>query len=954
MEEMVIWEQYTVTLNRDPRKGFGIAISGGRDRPSGVDRDVSIVVSDVVPGGPAEGRLQTRDKIAMVNGLSMDNVSSSFAIQTLKTCGKVANITVKRPRKVHLPVSKPSQPKSLPLSGSVSRSPEDGNEDSEEEYGYRSRESIPPGRHAGRSGQHRAEADHNRGYDGDSSSERSSGRYREEEGAPRRQPPRTRRRSHDASHRRRSPDSGSERQAFTNGYGRGPRGNAGSGLTLMSGFKRLPTQDGPMKPIRSVLVKRKENEEFGLKLGSQIFIKHIAETGLAAKDASLQEGDLILKINGVPSENLSLAETRELIERSEGQLTLILLRDNSQFLVNLPEVRDSESESSHLDDISDLGSDISPPPPTGRVPMSPEMPASPKRNSSSSRRGSSGDLAPVQELSVTPVFDADGDPGNDTDAHHAAPSTIYDGYSPDSKLVHFIKARNIGLRLAGGNDVGLFVSGVQEGSPAESQGIEEGDQILQVNEKVFQNLTREEAVQFLVDLRAGEEVTLHVQRKQDIYRKMIKSNVGDSFYIRTHFDFEKDTPSGLSFTRGEVFHVVDTMYRGKLGSWLALRMGKDLQEMDKGIIPNQSRAEQIASLESVLKATSASASGPRAEFWKLRGLRGAKKILRKSREDLSALTKQGRYPPYERVVLKEATFKRPVVILGPIADIAMQKLSTEMPDQFEIAESVTREGGSAKVIKLDSVWRIAKKEKHALLDITPEAVERLNYVQYFPIVIFCEPESRQGVKAMRQWLAPESKKSSRRLYAQAGKMRKHWSHLFTATISLADGSNTWYQSLKDVIRIQQGRPVWTTEEPVEVSSEEALDLLNPAPGTSPGYLTCDSRANSDYEETDAEGEPYGDNDLEEVYDEPALSRSSEPTDRSPELDLNARVAAALAYPIDQRDRGDQQPEGQWHQEYGTSREFEHEALRKKFTQARAYDSESDQDYGYDWGPATDL
>lgn len=74
-----------------------------------------------------------------------------------------------------------------------------------------------------------------------------------------------------------------------------------------------------------------------------------------------------------------------------------------------------------------------------------------------------------------------------------------------------------------------------------------------------------------------------------VYRKMVKSNVGDSFYIRTHFDFEKDTPSGLSFTRGEVFHVVDTMYRGKLGSWLAMRMGKDLQELDKGIVPNKSR-----------------------------------------------------------------------------------------------------------------------------------------------------------------------------------------------------------------------------------------------------------------------------------------------------------------------------------------------------------------------------
>lgn len=33
-----------------------------------------------------------KDHIVMVNGLSMENVSSSFAIQTLKTCGKIANI----------------------------------------------------------------------------------------------------------------------------------------------------------------------------------------------------------------------------------------------------------------------------------------------------------------------------------------------------------------------------------------------------------------------------------------------------------------------------------------------------------------------------------------------------------------------------------------------------------------------------------------------------------------------------------------------------------------------------------------------------------------------------------------------------------------------------------------------------------------------------------------------
>lgn len=53
-------------------------------------------------------------------------------------------------------------------------------------------------------------------------------------------------------------------------------------------------------------------------------------------------------------------------------------------------------------------------------------------------------------------------------------------YSPDTRVVRFPKGASIGLRLAGGNDVGIFVSGVQAGSPADGQGIQEGDEILQV------------------------------------------------------------------------------------------------------------------------------------------------------------------------------------------------------------------------------------------------------------------------------------------------------------------------------------------------------------------------------------------------------------------------------------------------------------------------------------------
>lgn len=101
-------------------------------------------------------------------------------------------------------------------------------------------------------------------------------------------------------------------------------------------------------------------------------------------------------------------------------------------------------------------------------------------------------------------------------------------------------------------------------------------------------------------------------------------------------------------------------------------------------------------------------------------------------------------------------------------------------------------------------------------------MERLNYVQYYPVVVFCEPDSRQGIKAMRQWLAPGSKKSSRRLYAQAVKMKKNYSYLFTAAISLGGSTNTWYQSLKEIIRAQQARPIWTAEEQVPGESFSLL------------------------------------------------------------------------------------------------------------------------------------
>lgn len=74
-----------------------------------------------------------------------------------------------------------------------------------------------------------------------------------------------------------------------------------------------------------------------------------------------------------------------------------------------------------------------------------------------------------------------------------------------------------------------------------------------------------------------------------VYNDILVSGRGDSFFIRTHFEYEKESPQCLAFSRGDIFKVVDTLYDGKLGNWLAIRVSKDKQLLEKGIIPNKSR-----------------------------------------------------------------------------------------------------------------------------------------------------------------------------------------------------------------------------------------------------------------------------------------------------------------------------------------------------------------------------
>uniref|UniRef100_A0A8C3SC80 Zona occludens protein 1 n=1 Tax=Chelydra serpentina TaxID=8475 RepID=A0A8C3SC80_CHESE len=869
MEETAIWEQHTVTLHRAPGFGFGIAISGGRDNPHFQSGETSIVISDVLKGGPAEGLLQENDRVAMVNGVSMDNVEHAFAVQQLRKSGKNAKITIRRMKKVQIPVARP-EPEP------VSENEEDSYE--EEMHDPRSARSGP-----GVSRRH----------------EKSWVRDR----------------------------SGSRERSLS------PRSD-----------RRSVASSQPAKPTKVTLVKSRKNEEYGLRLASHIFVKEISQDSLAARDGNIQEGDVVLKINGTVTENMSLTDAKTLIERSKGKLKMVVQRDERATLLNVPDLSDSvhSANASERDDISEIQSlasdhsNRSHDRPRRSRSRSPDQRSEPSDHSRHSpQQPSNGSLRSREDERIskpgavsTPVKNADDIPVSKTMEEAVVernekqtpplpePKPVYaqagqpdvdlpvspsDGPLPNSthedgvlrpsmKLVKFKKGDSVGLRLAGGNDVGIFVAGVLEDSPAAKEGLEEGDQILRVNNVDFTNIIREEAVLFLLDLPKGEEVTILAQKKKDVYRRIVESDVGDSFYIRTHFEYEKESPYGLSFNKGEVFRVVDTLYNGKLGSWLAIRIGKNHKEVERGIIPNKNRAEQLASVQYTLPKT---AGGDRADFWRFRGLRSSKRNLRKSREDLSAQPVQTKFPAYERVVLREAGFLRPVTIFGPIADVAREKLAREEPDIYQVAKSEPRDAGtdqrSSGIIRLHTIKQIIDKDKHALLDVTPNAVDRLNYAQWYPIVVFLNPDSKQGVKTMRMRLCPESRKSARKLYERAHKLRKNNHHLFTTTINLNSMNDGWYGALKEAIQQQQNQLVWVSEGKADGATSDDLDLHDDrlsylsAPGSEYSMYSTDSRHTSDYDDTDTEGGAYTDQELDETLNdevgtppESAITRSSEP------------------------------------------------------------------------------
>ena len=62
------------------------------------------------------------------------------------------------------------------------------------------------------------------------------------------------------------------------------------------------------------------------------------------------------------------------------------------------------------------------------------------------------------------------------------------------------------------------------------------------------------------------------------------------------------------------------------------------------------------------------------------------------------------------------------------------------------------EGSKSGIVRLSAIRDIMDRGRHALLDVTPNAVDKLNYAQFYPIVILARADSKQTIKDCRSGL----------------------------------------------------------------------------------------------------------------------------------------------------------------------------------------------------------
>jgi C-terminal processing protease CtpA/Prc len=259
------------------------------------------------------------------------------------------------------------------------------------------------------------------------------------------------------------------------------------------------------------------------------------------------------------------------------------------------------------------------------------------------------------------------------------------------------KSGELGVRLVGGNAVGIFIHSVEPESAASEVGLRCGDQILEYNGTDLSSATAEQAAYELA--KPVEHVSVLVQYNPDRYRD-IKDEPGDSYFIKAMFERsspdEVAGPSALLFHKDDILQVENTMHQGVPGTWAAWLLDPAGRKCRWGIIPSKYRVEEeMQRRRGATRAKSFSdgihelSNSTRRSFFKRKRTGGESKELAVY-SDVSSLfshtdsekLKMKQSSSYLRVEKRNYQQKRPVLIVGPFSEAIGDKLATDYPATF--------------------------------------------------------------------------------------------------------------------------------------------------------------------------------------------------------------------------------------------------------------------------------
>uniref|UniRef100_A0A3P8WUA2 Discs, large homolog 2 (Drosophila) n=1 Tax=Cynoglossus semilaevis TaxID=244447 RepID=A0A3P8WUA2_CYNSE len=354
------------------------------------------------------------------------------------------------------------------------------------------------------------------------------------------------------------------------------------------------------------------------------------------------------------------------------------------------------------------------------------------------------------------------------------------------------------------------------------------------------------------------EAKIHDLREQMMNHSMssgsgsLRTNQKRSLYVRALFDYEKSKDSGLpsqglSFRYGDILHVINA---SDDEWWQARRVTPHGDSEEMGVIPSKRRVErkERARLKTVkfnAKPGSFDSKGSFNDKRKKNFILTRKFPFYKNKEGEQDGSDSDRSQDevilsYEPVMRHEISYARPVIILGPMKDRINDDLISEFPDKFGSCvphttrpkrdyevdgrdyhfvmsrEQMERDIQEHKFIEagqyndnlygtsVQSVKYVAERGKHCILDVSGNAIKRLQVAQLYPIAIFIKPKSIDSLLDMNKRLTEEQ---ARKTFDRAIKLEQEFGEFFTALVQ-GDTLEDIYNHCKQVIEEHSGPYIW--------------------------------------------------------------------------------------------------------------------------------------------------